>query len=111
MEYEIFKEKLLAELRGFYGQDADVRTVKDIADDRGKACEGIQISLCQEAERNGSITVNIRVLYEKVAVGSMDIYGCMETIYRELEEKINSDYSSILERGKDGNEEEKSSEV
>ena len=28
MEYEIFKEKLLAELRDFYGQDADVRTVK-----------------------------------------------------------------------------------
>lgn len=111
MEYEIFKEKLLAELRDFYGQDADVRTVKDIADDRGKACEWIQISLCQEAESNESITVNISALYEKVAVGSMDIYDCMETIYRELEGKINSDYSSILERGKDGNEEEKSREV
>ncbi len=111
MEYEIFKEKLLAELRDFYGQDADVRTVKDIADDRGKACEGIQISLCQKAGSSESITVNISTLYEKFSLGSMDIYGCMETIYRELEGKINSDYSSILERGKDGNEEEKSREV
>jgi hypothetical protein len=111
MEYEIFKEKLLAELRDFYGQDADVRTVKDITDDCGKACEGIQISLCQEAERNGSITVNIRALYEKVAVGSMDIYDCIEIIYRELEGRINSNYSGTLERGKDGNKEEKSSEI
>lgn len=111
MEYEIFREKLLAELRDFYGQDADVRTVKDIADDHGKACEGIQISLCQKAGSNESITVNISVLYEKVAVGSKDIYDCMESIYRELEGKINSDYSSILERGKDGNKEEKGTEI
>lgn len=43
MEYESFKENLLAELRDFYGEDADVITVKDIADDIRKACEGIQI--------------------------------------------------------------------
>ncbi len=111
MEYEIFKEKLLAELRDFYGQDADVRTVKDIADDCGKACEGIQISLCQKAGSSESITVNIRALYEKVAVGIIDICDCMETIYRELEGKINSDYSSTLECGTDGNAEEKGREV
>ncbi len=111
MEYEIFKEKLLAELRDFYGQDADVRTVKDIADDRGKACEGIQISLCQEAERNGSITVNISVLYEKFSLGIIDICDCMEIIYRELEGRINSDYSSTLECGTDGNEGEKGREI
>ena len=88
-----------------------MRTVKDIEDDFGKACEGIQISLCQKAGSSESITVNIRALYEKVAVGSIDICDCMETIYRELEGKINSDYSSILERGKDGNEEEKGREI
>ena len=98
-------------MRDFYGQDADVRTVKDIADDCGKACEGIQISLCQKAGSSESITVNIRALYEKVAVGSMDIYDCIEIIYRELEGRINSNYSGTLERGKDGNKEEKSSEI
>ncbi len=111
MEYEIFKEKLLAELRDFYGQDADVRTVKDIADDRGKACEGIQISLCQKAGSNESITVNISALYEKFSLEIIDICDYMETIYRELEGRINSDYNSTLECGTDGNAEEKGREV
>lgn len=111
MEYEIFKEKLLAELRDFYGQDADVRTVKDIADDRGKACEGIQISLCQEAGSSESITINISVLYEKFSLGIIDIYDCIESIYRELEGRSNSDYDSILACGTDSNAEEKGTEI
>ena len=56
-------------------------------------------------------TLAIRALYEKVAVGIIDICDCMETIYRELEGKINSDYSSTLECGTDGNAEEKGREV
>ena len=96
MEYEIFKEKLLAELRDFYGQDADVRTVKDIADDRGKACEGIQISLCQEAGGTESFKVNISVLYEKFSLGIIDIYDCIESIYRELEGRSDSDGHNII---------------
>jgi len=107
MEYESFKENLLAELRDFYGEDADVITVKDIEDDSRKAGEWIQISLHQEAGSNGSLTVNISALYEKFAVGIMDICDCIESIYRELEGRIYSNYRSILERGTDDNAEEK----
>lgn len=111
MEYESFKENLLAELRDFYGEDADVITVKDIEDDRRKACEEIQILLHQEAGNNGILTVNISALYEKFAMGNMDICDCMEFIYRELEGRINSEAGKVIERGTDGNVKEKGREI
>ena len=111
MEYEAFKEAILAELKDFYGKDADAIALKDIADDHRKACEGIQISLCQESGGTESFTVNISVLYEKFSLGILDICDCIESIYREIENRINSDYSSNLERGKDGNTEEKGREI
>ena len=47
MEYEAFKEAILAELKDFYGKDADAITVKNIAGSSGggKQNEGIFISL------------------------------------------------------------------
>lgn len=109
MEYESFKEKLLAELRDFYGEDADV-IVKDITDDHRKACEGIQISLHKEAGSNGSLTVNISALYEKFAMGIIDICDCIESIYKELEGRINSEAGRMLECSIDGDAEEKGRE-
>ena len=35
MEYEAFKEAILAELKDFYGKDADAITVKNIAGSSG----------------------------------------------------------------------------
>lgn len=111
MEYETFKEELLAELKDFYGEDAEVINTEDIKDDSKKACEGIKISLCQKAGSNESFTVNISTLYEKFSLGIMDICDCIESIYRELKGRINSNYSSILECGTDSNAEEKGREI
>lgn len=109
MEYESFKEKLLAELRDFYGEDADV-IEKDITDDHRKVCEGILISLHQEAGNNGILTVNISALYEKFAVGIIDICDCIESIYKELEGRINSEAGRMLECSIYGDAEEKGRE-
>lgn len=110
MDYKTFQEELLAELRDFYGEDADV-TAQNITDDSERVCGEIKVSMCQKAGSNVSLTVNISALYEKISLGIMDMNDCMESIYRELEGRINSNDSSILECGTDGNLEEKSREI
>ncbi len=86
MEYEAFKEAILAELKDFYGKDADAITVKNItgSSDR-KQNEGIVISLQNEVGGSGGHTINLSGLYEQYASGSMDLYDCVEAIYRECE--------------------------
>ena len=87
MEYEAFKEAILAELKDFYGKDADAITVKNIVGSSGggKQNEGIVISLQKEVGGSGGHTINLSGLYEQYASGRLDLYDCVEAIYRECE--------------------------
>ena len=93
MEYEAFKEAILAELKDFYGKDADAITVKNIVGSSGggKQNEGIVISLQKEVGGSGGHTINLSGLYEQYTSGSMDLYDCVEAIYRECESCRNTE--------------------
>lgn len=43
MKYEIFKEKLITELRDFYGKDATNITVRNITDDGKKRAKELTL--------------------------------------------------------------------
>ena len=84
MEYEAFKEVLLTELRNFYGKDADAITVRGMKDTDGQYYEGIDISI-QGIGNKDNHAVNLNVLYDRYAAGDIDLYDCVEIIYRKRE--------------------------
>ena len=84
MEYEAFKEVLLTELRNFYGKDADAITVRSIKDTDGQYYEGIDISMQGIGIRDDH-AVNLNVLYDRYVIGVIDLYDCVEIIYRKRE--------------------------
>ena len=86
MEYEAFKEVLLTELRNFYGKDADAITVRSIKDTDGQYYEGIDISIQGIGSRDDH-AVNLSVLYDRYVTDEIDLYDCVEIIYREREEQ------------------------
>lgn len=104
MEYEAFKEAILAELKDFYGKDADAITVKNIAGSSGRKDEGIVISLQNEVGGSGGHTINLSGLYEQYTSGSMDLYDCVEAIYRECEDRKIMNRENLVDYDVDCNE-------
>lgn len=84
MDYKVFKDTILAELADFYGKDADAITVRNMKDTDGKEYEGIDISIQGVGNRDSQI-INLSALYDRYAAGEIDLYDCVEVIYRKRE--------------------------
>lgn len=97
MKYEIFKEKLITELRDFYGKDATNITVRNVTDDVGKPFEGIDITLQNDIRDSKNHAVNISAVYDKYVSRILDMYGCVEAIYRERERKTFTETDKLKE--------------
>lgn len=84
MEYATFKNVILAELVDFYEKDIDVITVRKMRDADGQYYEGLDISMRDSEDKENHI-VNLSALYDRYITGSIDLYDCVEIIYRERE--------------------------
>jgi hypothetical protein len=84
MNYEEFKDKLLEELRDFYGKDAQVSTIRMLGNN-SQENEGIQIIL-RESKCKVVPSIDLKYFYQKYQSGEMDVYDCVEMIYREREQ-------------------------
>lgn len=83
MEYGEFKERLLAELKNFYGVDAEVE-VRRTGRGSGQGYDGLYITL--KGENNDIIPViAVEMLYEDYVSEGTDMDGCVEKVYRMRE--------------------------
>lgn len=78
MDYKEFKEKLLEELRRFYGDSAEVE-LTDVRKNNGVRYDGIQINMIGDRSR---VTPVIRVedFYSRFTGDGMDIEDCIQAV-------------------------------
>ncbi len=85
--YEGFKDNILEELRDLYGADAGLIETVEARGDNGQIYECVRIVM--NGREEGTVTAaNLHDLYMKYASGKMDLYGCIEAIYREREKQV-----------------------
>lgn len=81
MGYEEFKERLLEELREYYGESVEVG-ICTVKKNNGKSYEGVQIIL-DNSGRSVVPVIGLDGLYEAYSNGSMDIAECVEEVCKE----------------------------
>lgn len=81
MSYEEFKEKLLKELREYYGESVEVGFCT-VNKNNGKSYDGVQI-IMDNSERSVVPVISLDGLYEAYSNGSMDIVECVEAVCKE----------------------------
>ncbi len=83
MIYEEFKENILEKIRDFYGESADVDTIK-INKNNGLSYEGIRI-LHRGAEHKIFPLIRLDALYEAYSSSEMDMEECVKKVCSESE--------------------------
>ena len=81
MGYEEFKERLLEELREYYGESVEVG-ICTVKKNNGKSYEGVQI-IMDSSELSVVPVISLDGLYEAYSNGGMDIAECVEGVYKE----------------------------
>ena len=84
MNYERFKESLLAELKDFYGKDAEVAIIP-VQKNNGQTYDGLQI-IFTAAKWNVNPIINVEDLYRAYMTGGINMNGCVEAVYHLRQE-------------------------
>lgn len=94
MNYEEFKEEILAGLQEIYGDGVEIK-IDRILKNNGKYYECIQIGL-EKGKDNAYSFIPLEWFYESYRDGDMNMEGCIRAIHKIIEESRNAEEVSEL---------------